>query len=335
MFERVSFRVNGGFKQVEHNRVYHLKMGRIKMNILVVGSINMDIVNRVAKHPLPGETIKGLGSRYSPGGKGANQAVAAGLAGGHVTMLGAVGNDPYGLELVSSLDQSNVNASEIIKKQGTSGMAFITVDASGENTIILSEGANGKLTIKDAAERLHLLEQADLLLLQNEIPLETTLFVLKEAERLQVQTYFNPAPALEIPLAAFPLIDVLILNETEIEVVTGIAIDTEEAKERAINWLMDHGIKAIILTLGEKGSHYYSKSEGRIITPGFKVNAVDTTAAGDTFIGSFAAAKASGKKTKEALLFATAASAMTVTRHGAQNSIPLKNEIDVFLEVNK
>jgi ribokinase len=316
-------------------RVYHFKQGRIKVNILVVGSINMDIVNRVAKHPLPGETIKGLGSRYSPGGKGANQAVAAGLAGGHVTMLGAVGNDPYGLELVSSLDQSNVNASEIIKKQGTSGMAFITVDASGENTIILSEGANGKLIIKDVEERLHLLEEADILLLQNEIQLETTLFVLKEAERRQVQTYFNPAPALEIPVDAFPLIDFLILNETEIEVVTGIAIDTEEAKERAMNWLMDHGVKAVILTLGEKGSHYYSRSEGRILTPSFKVKAADTTAAGDTFIGSFAAEKASGRNTKESLLFATASSAISVTRHGAQSSIPLKNEIDAFLQVNK
>jgi ribokinase len=305
------------------------------MNILVVGSINMDIVNRVVNHPLPGETIKGVGTSYSPGGKGANQAVAASLAGGQVKMLGAVGNDPYGLELVDSLDQSKVNTSELIKKEGTSGMAFITVDASGENTIILSEGSNGKLAIKDVEQRLHLLEEADILLLQNEIPLETSLFVLKEAERCQVQTYFNPAPALEIPLAAFPLIDVLILNETEIEVVTGIAIDTEEAKEQAINWLMDHGVKAVILTLGEKGSYYHSRTEGRIITPGVKVNAVDTTAAGDTFIGSFAAAKAFGKKTKEALLFATAASAIAVTRHGAQNSIPLRNEIDVFLEMNK
>lgn len=305
------------------------------MNILVVGSINMDIVNRVVNHPLPGETIKGVETSYSPGGKGANQAVAASLAGGQVTMLGAVGTDPFSKELLDSLAKSQVNTNELIKKEGTSGMAFITVDGAGENTIILSEGSNGKLSIKDVEERLHLLDEADLLLLQNEIPLETTLFVLKEAERRQVQTYFNPAPALEIPLDAFPLIDFLILNETEIEVVTGIAIKTEEAKERAMNWLMDHGVKAVILTLGEKGSHYHSRTEGRIITPGFKVNAVDTTAAGDTFIGSFAAAKASGKKTKEALLFATAASALTVTRHGAQNSIPFKNEIDTFLEVNK
>ncbi|MEH7306995.1 ribokinase [Neobacillus drentensis] len=305
------------------------------MNILVIGSINMDIVNRVGKHPLLGETIKGLGTIYSPGGKGANQAVAAALAGGQVTMLGAVGKDPFSLELVASLEKSNVNTSEMIIKEGTSGMAFITVDEAGENSIILSEGSNGQLSKKDVEERLNLLDEADILLLQNEIPLETTLFVLKEAARRQVQTYFNPAPALKIPTDAFPLIDFLILNETEVEVVTGIRIDKVEAQERAINWLINHGVKAVILTLGEQGSHYYSTIESTILTPGFKVNAVDTTAAGDTFIGSFAAAKASGKGTKEALLFATAASAITVTRGGAQNSIPMKKEIEEFLQENK
>ncbi|WP_260871659.1 ribokinase [Bacillus sp. X1(2014)] len=304
------------------------------MNILVVGSINMDIVNRVAKHPLPGETIKGQGTVYSPGGKGANQAVAAALAGGQVTMLGAVGKDPFSLELVTSLEKMNVDTSEIIKKDGTSGMAFITVEQSGENTIILSEGSNGKLSIKDVEERLHLLDEADVLLLQNEIPFETTFFVLKEAALRRIQTYVNPAPALEIPIDAFPLIDVLILNETEIEMVTGIRIDKKETEEQAINFLMNHGVKAVILTLGEQGSHYYSRSESRISTPGFKVNAVDTTAAGDTFIGSFAAAKTFGKDTKEALLFATAASAIAVTREGAQISIPLKEEIEKFLELN-
>jgi ribokinase len=239
------------------------------------------------------------------------------------------------LELIASLEKSNVDTSEVIKKEGTSGMAFITVDGAGENTIILSEGSNGKLSIKDVEERLHLLDEADILLLQNEIPLETTVFVLKEAARRQVQTYFNPAPALEIPSDALPLIDVLILNETEIEVVTGIRIDTLEAQERAVNRLIDHGVKAVILTLGEEGSLYYSGSKDRIFTPSFKVNVADTTAAGDTFIGSFAAAKASGKKTREALLIATAASAIAVTRHGAQNSIPVKNEIDALLEVKK
>jgi ribokinase len=310
-------------------------MERITMNILVVGSINMDIVNRVAKHPLPGETIKGQGTVYSPGGKGANQAVAAALAGGIVTMLGAVGKDPFSLELVASLENSNVGTSEIIRKEGTSGMAFITVEESGENTIILSEGSNGKLSIKDVEERLRLLDEADILLLQNEIPFETTLFVLKEAALRQVQTYFNPAPALVIPIEVFPLIDVLILNETEIEVVTGIRIDTDEEQERAINWLLEKGVKAVILTLGEQGSLYYTKAESTILTPGFRVNAVDTTAAGDTFIGSFATAKTSGKDTKEALLFATAASAIAVTREGAQNSIPVKKEIEEFLETNK
>ncbi|MEH7097444.1 ribokinase [Neobacillus vireti] len=304
------------------------------MNILVVGSINMDIVNRVVNHPIPGETIKGLSTVYSPGGKGANQAVAAALAGGRVGMLAAIGSDPYGLELVESLAKANVDTKAIKKKEGTSGMAFITVSESGENTIILSEGANGRLTIKDVEEQLGLLDEAEILLVQNEIPLETTLFLLKEAQQRNVQTYFNPAPALEIPSEILQLIDVLIVNETEMEVVTGIRIETEEARGQALNWLVDHGVRSVILTLGEKGSHYYSKTETCLITPGFKVKAVDTTAAGDTFIGAFAAAKASGNNTKEAILFATAASALAVTKHGAQQSIPSKNEIEEFLKVH-
>ncbi len=303
------------------------------MNILVVGSINMDIVNRVGKHPLPGETIKGVSTHYSPGGKGANQAVAAALAGGQVTMLGAIGTDPYGSVLLQSLEDLQVKPHEVLHKEGTSGMAFITVDETGENTIILSEGANGAILISDLEERLDLLEGADILLLQNEIPLDTTLFVLKEAHQRGVKTFFNPAPALEIPEDAFSLIEYLILNETEIEVVTGIGIKTEESKERAIHWLIDKGVKKVILTLGEEGSHYYSKEESTIITPGFKVNAIDTTAAGDTFIGAFAAAIASGENSKESLLFATAASAITVTRHGAQNSIPRKKEIEELLTI--
>lgn len=174
------------------------------MKILVVGSINMDIVNRVVKHPLPGETIKGVSSQYSPGGKGANQSVAAALAGGQVTMLGAIGTDPYGSELLQSLKQLHVNTHEILHKEGISGMAFITVDESGENTIILSEGANGTLSIRDIEERLDVLKDVDILLLQNEIPLDTTLFVLKKAHQQGVTTFFNPAPALEIPEDAFP-----------------------------------------------------------------------------------------------------------------------------------
>ncbi|WP_251555505.1 ribokinase [Neobacillus muris] len=305
------------------------------MSILVVGSINMDIVNRVVNHPLPGETIHGLSTDYSPGGKGANQAVAAARAGGQVTMLGAVGTDPYQEALLKSLHDADVQTNGIMKKQGTSGMAFITVDGSGENTIILSEGANGKLTVQDIEERLHLLDHAHFVLLQNEIPVETTFYVLEQAKQRKVGTFFNPAPALQIPVEIFPFIDCLILNETEIEVVTGIRIRTEAAMEEAVQWLIAHGVSTVILTLGEQGSYYVSKEEGAIRTSGFIVPAVDTTGAGDTFIGAFAAAKASGKKTRESLLFATAASVLTVTKPGAQNAIPLGTEIEAFLEGHK
>jgi len=301
------------------------------MSILVVGSINIDIVNRVIRHPQPGETIKGLGTQYIPGGKGANQAVAASLAGSQVHMLGAVGKDRFGGELIQAFEHANVETSAILNKDSTTGTAFITVDESGENTIILSEGANGMLSIEDVQKRIHLFKEANILLLQNEIPLETTLFALKTARQHQVKTYFNPAPALEIPKDAFAYIDVLILNETEMEVVTRRKVDSDQAIQKGVCDLLTKEIGAVIVTLGDQGSQFFSKSGEVIVTPGFKVQAVDTTAAGDTFIGALAAAESSGLKMKEALLFATAASALAVTKDGAQSSIPSRKEIVEFL----
>lgn len=300
--------------------------------IVVVGSINMDVVNRVQKHPLPGETIHGLGTEYSPGGKGANQAVAASLAGGTLTMIGAVGKDPFADELISTLKRFGVHTDSILQKDGTSGMAFITVDASGENNIILSEGSNGKVRKEDINEQLHVLAQADAVLLQNEIPWKTTEYTIERANQLGVRVYFNPAPAMSVPDRLLTLIDVLILNESEAEVVTGLFVSNESEAEIAARQLLDKGANSVIITLGRNGSLYVDRQGMAYHTPAFQVNPVDTTAAGDTFIGALVVAKESGQPMEASLCFASAAAAITVTRNGAQVSIPTNTEIKTFLK---
>lgn len=291
----------------------------------------MDVVNLVHKHPLPGETIKGLGTMYSPGGKGANQAVAASQAGAQVTFIGAVGRDAFAAELISTLQGFGVRSDLIVHKEGTSGIAFITVDMSGENHIILSEGANGLLSVKDVEPLLAELKSADAVLLQNEIPWETTRFVMEEARKLGIRVYFNPAPALSMPSDVLSLVDTILLNETEAETLTGLSVSNEMEELQAAARLMDSGAKSVVLTLGDKGALFTHRSGTVIRMPAFRVDPVDTTAAGDTFIGALAAAVHTQEITEEALRFASAAAAIKVTRKGAQMVIPARSEIEAFL----
>ena len=302
--------------------------------IVVIGSINMDLVNQVKTHPLPGETIHSLGITYNPGGKGANQAVAASLVGGDVTMIGAVGTDPFGIELIASLERYDVRADSILEIEGTSGMAFITVDLAGENSIILSAGANGKVSESDVDAALPVIIEAGAVLLQNEIPLETTLRALREAHKAGSTVYFNPAPAIKLSTEVLSLINVIILNETEAEEITGIHVENELKAQQAALKLLEAGVDTVVLTLGSKGSLHLNKDGHLILTPAFKVQSVDTTAAGDTFIGTFAVANESGMSLEDALKFASAAAAITVTRKGAQASIPNRQELEQFLMIH-
>jgi ribokinase len=299
----------------------------------------MDIVNSVEKHPLPGETIKSRQTQYTPGGKGANQAIAAALAGGTVTMIGAVGQDAMGSELQSNIQSFGAETKHILIKEGTSGLAFITVNQLGGNTIILSEGANAKLTEEDVKQIISnsTLDQVDTVLLQNEIPWQTTLFAIKEAHRRGIRIMFNPAPALMLTEDILSLIDVLILNETEAEMITNHKVGDRKEALKAAQQLVNGGVTEVILTLGDKGSIYVNQKKEVIITPAFKVLCVDSTAAGDAFIGAFAASSRGDYSTEESLRFAAAAAAITVTRDGAQMSIPNAKEIKGFLlnRVNK
>ncbi|MCL6548575.1 MAG: ribokinase [Alicyclobacillus sp.] len=300
-------------------------------DIIVVGSINMDVVNRVHSHPRPGETVHGLGTEYNPGGKGANQAVAAARAGGQVAMVAAVGEDAFGEALVASLRQSGVRTDGVVRKPGPSGMAFITVDAAGENTIILSQGANGRLTPDDLRAMEGVWGDADVILTQNEVPWETTRFVLEQAHRRGIRTVFNPAPAFAVPDDALSWVDVLVVNETEAEVVSGLPVSGTDSARAAAERLLARGAGAILVTLGEHGSLYVGRGGQTLYTPAFSVRVVDTTAAGDTFIGAFAAAGGAEDTLADALRFASAASAVAVTRQGAQVSIPERAEVEAFL----
>lgn len=300
-------------------------MGRI----VVVGSINMDLVNRVAAFPEPGETIEGRGTAYSPGGKGANQAVAAALAGGDVAMIGAVGEDAFAEPLLNSLRERGVDVAGVVRKPGTSGLAFITVSDAGENEIILSPGGNGLLRPEDVpAARL---AEADAVVLQNEIPWETNWHAMRACREGRAKVVYNPAPVRPLPAEAYPLIDLLVVNETEAEGLTGITVASREEAERAARELVRRGAGSALVTLGARGS-LFADAEGRcLFTPSFAVRAVDTTAAGDTFVGAFAAAGARGKTAADALRFAAAAAAIAVTREGAQASIPNREETERFL----
>ncbi|MBS4210494.1 ribokinase [Bacillus sp. FJAT-50079] len=303
--------------------------------ILVVGSINMDVVNKVDKHPLPGQTIHGKGVQYIPGGKGANQAVAARRLGGNVTMIGAVGTDIFGLELINSLKENKVNIENILIKESTSGLAFITVDTKGENSIILSKGANGLLDKSDMKSLLDVLSHTHIVLLQNEIQWEVNQYVINEANRRGIHVFFNPAPAFEVPDDILSRIDVLIVNETEAEAITGLNITTRSDAEKAADLLIQAKVRQVLITMGEQGAYFAGADGKTVFTPAFNVKAVDTTAAGDTFIGAFSVAFSLGKSIEDCLLFASAASAITVTRFGAQSSTPSEEEIAHFLLEHK
>ncbi len=302
-------------------------------NVVVIGSINMDVINRVNHHPAPGETIHSNNeTQYSPGGKGANQAVSASLSGSPVTMLGAVGDDAFGGALIRSLQGYGVDVSSVRTEAGASGLAFITVDSDGENTIILSAGANGKVTPTYLNDEL--LRGAKAILLQNEIPPGTNESIMLKCKENNVPVYYNPAPARVLEERLYSLIDTIILNETEATLISGIEVKDRESAERSAADLIHKGIANVIITLGAKGALYKSAELTENVTA-FNVKAVDTTAAGDTFIGAYTASKASGATVKESLVFAAAASAIAVTREGAQKSIPRKDETEAFLIANR
>ncbi len=297
--------------------------------ILVVGSLNMDLVVTVETHPKPGDTVLGGDTRTIPGGKGANQAAAASKAGGDVAMLGLVGSDAYGDALREALREAGVDTERVRTVEGLSGVALITVDADGQNMIVVSPGANGKLSPKDFEEGM--LDGAALVVMQLEIPLPTVQTVAEAAAALGVPVLLNPAPAQPLADELLSKIRYLVVNEGEAALLSGSSVTDAESALAAAQSLRERGAEKVVVTLGARGL-VWSSDDGEGKLEPHNVKAIDTTAAGDAFCGAFAVALAEEKGLEPALRFANTAGALATTKEGAQPSLPTREEIEGLLE---
>lgn len=301
--------------------------------IVVIGSINMDLVLRVPRMPLPGETLTGGAFRTIPGGKGANQAVACArmsgklAAGGQqVAMVACVGDDEFGATLRAALVADGIIDRHVTTVPGVaSGIASILVDDNGQNSIVLAGGANDCLSPAHIDAARELIEQSDIVVLQLEVPMETVVHAIKLARALGKTVVLNPAPAAKVPADVLALVDYLIPNEIEAAMLAGAGVDAHDVKALAAA-LRKQGSDNIIITLGYKGVHA-ALYGGDHDFPAQAVQAVDTTAAGDTFIGGFVAGLASGLDEAEAIAQGQRAAAWSVTKPGAQTSIPYLHEL--------
>ncbi|MBP6121717.1 MULTISPECIES: ribokinase [Providencia] len=300
--------------------------------LVVLGSINVDHILNVQQFPQPGETVRGDSYQVAFGGKGANQAVAAGRSGADITFIACVGDDDIGANVKKQLQQDNIKTECIDTIEGeTTGVALIYVNQQGENVIGINAGANAHLTI----ERLTCYQQkiidADAVLMQLESPIDTVQLAAEIAQKNQTKVILNPAPAQSLPDSLLALVDIITPNETEAEHLTGIAVNDNQGAQAAAEVLHKKGIAKVMITLGSRGVWFSEKGcQGKII-PCFRVKAVDTIAAGDTFNGAYVTALLEGKADEEAIIFAHAAAAIAVTHSGAQPSVPWRNEIDQFL----
>ena len=302
--------------------------------IVVVGSSNTDLIIKVPEIPRPGETLLGGEFMTFPGGKGANQAVAAARAGGDVVFIAAVGDDPYGEEAIKGYRLDNINTENIKVCKGVpSGIAMITISEKGENAITVASGANALLLPADLDEVEEPFQEADYMLIQLETPIETVQKAVELCSELNTRVILNPAPAAELPDEILEKVSIITPNETEAERLTGITVNDIPTAAEAADVLHGRGIETVIITLGATGA-YLSDRPGKVrkLVPGFSVKAVDTTAAGDVFNGQLAVSLAEGKELEGAIMEAHAAAALSVQKLGAQSSIPRREETIYYLE---
>lgn len=301
-----------------------------RRQILVVGSSNTDMVIKAAHLPRPGETILGGTFFMNPGGKGANQAVAIARLGGPVIFICKTGSDIFGHQSQQLFEEEGINTSYVFSDSGNpSGVALITVDEKAENCIVVASGANANLLPSDLKKAEEAIERADLVLMQLEVPMETVCFVADIAWQKGKKVILNPAPAHPLPADLLRHLYLITPNETEAEMITGVKITDESSAAEAARALSGMGVQHVIITLGSKGALIYSNGKAEMV-PALKVEAVDTTAAGDVFNGALTVALSEGRSLKEAARFACKASAISVTRVGAQSSAPYRNEVDIF-----
>jgi len=311
----------------------------LKHNVLVAGSLNTDLVVRTPRFPQPGETISGEDLQIIPGGKGANQAVAAARLGANVSMLGRVGNDNFGDYLLDNLKSNNVDSQFVQRDDSSTGTAIIAVDANGQNSIVLSAGANGKVSVADVEHASSL--DFNLLLLQLEIPTPIVLRSAQLAKEKNAIIILNPAPAKELADELIALADYIIPNETELGLLTGMDVIDLPSAEKAARALLDRGAKNVIVTLGSKGALIINKEFSKQVNT-YRVNVVDTTAAGDAFIGGFASKilesdsllsgmREQAPSLQKAVQYGCACGALATTKFGAQPSLPTKEEVEKFI----
>lgn len=298
-------------------------------NICVIGSLNMDLVVNVDTMPKPGQTIIGSNFKEVPGGKGANQAVAMARLNGNVSMIGKVGEDGFGQTLINSLKNDKVDTTYIQTAKGATGVALITVDKNAQNSIVVSPGANFEVKEDDIDNNIEAIKNSDIVVLQLETPLNTIKYALNKAKELNKYTILNPAPAVKLDDEIIKNVDLLTPNETELEIISGVSIETEEDIQKAAQIMIEKGVKELIVTLGSKGSLYINK-EKSMFKKAYKVEAVDTTAAGDSYTGALAVALSQEKCIEDAMDFASKVGALSVLKEGAQSSLPTLEDVENF-----
>lgn len=299
--------------------------------IVVIGSSNIDLVAKSHKIPVVGETLTGSDFFMTPGGKGANQAVAAAKLGANVIFIARLGKDVFAEKSLENFKSVNINTKHIAQLDGVpSGVAVIAIDDNGKNIIIVVPGANGKLLPADAEKASADIAAAGVVVCQLEIPIETVEKAAEIAVKNKVPFILDPAPARPLSDKLLSMVDVIKPNETEAQTITGIKVTDVESASKAADWLLGKGVKNVIITLGDKGALLANKS-GKETIDRIKVKAVDSTAAGDAFTGALAYGLANGNSLKDAAKYANAVAAISVTRLGAQASMPTKQEVDNFI----
>ncbi|MCS6841279.1 MAG: ribokinase [Roseiflexus sp.] len=302
------------------------------MTIVVFGSINMDLVVRTPRLPAPGETLTGHTFFTAPGGKGANQAVACARLGAPTRMVGRIGDDLFGEQLRISLRSAGVSDDEVLSTPGPSGVALIAVDDTAENTIVIVPGANGAVSSADIPRLERALDAARTLLLQLEVPIATVVAAARAARARGITVILDPAPALPLPEELYTLADILTPNESEAATLTGIPVRNEQSAAAAARALRARGARTVIVKLGARGALAVD-SNGERLWPAFPVTPVDTVAAGDAFNGGLAVALSEGRSFEEAIQWGLAAGALSVTKPGAQPSMPDRAELLALLRV--
>ncbi|EPT7082876.1 ribokinase [Cronobacter sakazakii] len=300
--------------------------------LVVLGSINADHILNLEAFPAPGETVTGSQYQVAFGGKGANQAVAAGRSGADIAFIACVGEDDIGVRIRQQLSRDNIDVAPVSAVTGEStGVALIFVNGEGENVIGIHAGANAALTPERVNEQREKIANARALLMQLESPVESVIAAARIAHEHQTTVILNPAPARALSDDLLALVDIITPNETEAEKLTGVKVVDDDSAAQAAAVLHQKGIETVIITLGSRGVWLSVNGEGQRV-PGFRVKAVDTIAAGDTFNGALMTALLEGTPMLEAIRFAHAAAAIAVTRPGAQPSVPWRDEIDAFLQ---